>query len=77
MDDREESVIEDEMDGLRVGGYSFIGQSVGEFCLSQKTKQKSAYKGIISVIGVINPESSHPFPQAERGIKEAKSTEGR
>lgn len=69
MDDRERSVIEDEMDVLRMGGYSTANFS--EPCLARRRKGKYAHKRVIIVVGIINSESSHPFPQVGTGIGKA------
>jgi len=76
MDDRETSVIEDEMDRLRIGGcLSNDGiKSSASLASVESKKGECTHEGIVSVVGVISSESSH---QIETGIGEIESAEGR
>lgn len=75
MDDRETSVIEDEMDRLRIGGcLSNDGIKSVNPASVEGRKGECTHEGIVSVVGVISSESSH---QIEAGIGEIESAEGR
>lgn len=79
LDDRETSVIEDEMDRLRMGGCLFddgINASVNLASLGSE-KDRCTHKRIVSVVGIINSESGHLLPQVGTGSGEIESAEGR
>ena len=76
LNDRETSVIEDEMDRLRMGGcYSMTG-SVNPASLESE-KGKCTHERVVSVVAIINSESGHLLPQVGTGIGEIESAEGR
>jgi hypothetical protein len=76
LDDREALVIEDEMDRLRIGGCLFNNRTNVSVNLAslEGGKGECTHEWIVSVVGIINPESGH---QAETGIGEIESAEGR
>ena len=76
FDDRETLVIEDEMDRLRMGGCLFNKASANLASLESE-KGKCTHERIVSIVGIINPESSHLLPQIGTGIGEIESAEGR
>ena len=79
LDDREMSVIEDEMDMLRMGGCLFNSRNEGSVNVSslERGKEKFTHKRIVIVVGIINSKSGHLLPKVGTGIGEAESAEGR
>ena len=67
------------MDRLRMGGYLFNGEIAASANIASLARGKGecTHERIVSVVGIINSESGHLFPQVGTGIGEAKSTEWR